>query len=167
MSALQAGVRAPEMKLNYLDGRKFVLTEALKSGPVVAAFFKVSCPVCQYAFPYYERMFKAYGKSGRVTFVGISQDDAENTAAFNQQFGVTFPALLDLQKEKYPVSSAYGLTNVPTIFLISADGGIEFSCVSWSKPDMEELAGKLAEFNGAASGPFFPAGEKVAEFKPG
>ena len=167
MSALQAGVRAPEIKLNHLDGRKFVLTEALKAGPVVAAFFKVSCPVCQYAFPYYERMFRAYGQSGKVTFVGISQDDAADTRAFNKQFGVTFPVVLDTEAEKYSASNAYGLTNVPTIFLISADGGIEFSCVSWSKPDMEELLSKLAEANNATPVPVFAAGEKVAEFKPG
>lgn len=167
MSALQAGVRAPEIKLSYLDGGRFVLTDVLKTGPVVAAFFKVSCPVCQYAFPYLERMFKAYGKSGKLTFVGISQDDAEDTQAFTREFGVTFPVLLDMEKENYPVSNAYGLTNVPTVFMISADGEIEFSCVSWSKPDMEELARKLAELNGTLPRPLFLAGEKVAEFKPG
>lgn len=167
MPALQAGVLAPEIKLNDLDGRKFVLSEALKAGPVVAAFFKVSCPVCQFAFPYVERVFQAYGKSGKIAFVGISQDDAEDTQAFNSEFGVTFPVLLDLEKEKYPVSNAYGLTNVPTVFLISPDGEIEFTCVSWSKPDMEDLAHKLAELNGSAPRPLFLAGEKVAEFKPG
>src|SRR6266852_4058998 len=123
MSALGAGVEAPEIYLSYLDGRKFSLAEARKKGPVVAAFFKVSCPVCQMAFPYLERIFKAYNKSGTFTFVGVSQDNADDTRAFNRQCGVTFPVLLDVAG-KYPVSNAYGLTNVPTVFVISPDGEI-------------------------------------------
>ena len=125
MPAIGAGVRAPEISLLSAEGSKFALTEALKRGPVVAAFYKVSCPVCQMAFPYIERLHRAYGKSGKLTLVGLSQDNASDTKAFNREFGITFPALLDTKG--YPVSNAYGLTNVPTIFLISQDGEIEMS----------------------------------------
>jgi len=52
MAALTAGTQAPEISLPTLDGKKFVLREVLQRGPVLAAFFKVSCPVCQYTFPY-------------------------------------------------------------------------------------------------------------------
>lgn len=165
MAAIGAGVRAPEITLSFLDGSKFALSEALKRGPVVAAFFKVGCPVCQMAFPYIERLFKAYGKSGKLTLIGISQDDAANTKAFNREFGVTFPVLLDAKG--YPVSNAYGLTNVPTIFLIAPDGEIERTLVSWSKPDMEHLNRKLAEISGVKPAELFHKGERVAEFKPG
>jgi peroxiredoxin len=166
MPALEAGVQAPEIELQYLDGSKFSLKEARKKGPVVAAFFKVSCPVCQLAFPYLERVFKAYEKSGKFTFVGVSQDNASDTKAFNRQFGVTFPVLLD-PAGKYPVSNAYGLTNVPTVFLISPDGEIEFSSVSWSKADMGELSRRLAKVSDTAAVEVFHSGEKVPEYKPG
>ena len=165
MSAIGAGIRAPEINLLSVDGSKFALTDALKRGPVVAAFYKVSCPVCQMAFPYIERLFKAYGKSGKIALVGVSQDIAADTKAFNREFGVTFPALLDTKG--YPVSNAYGLTNVPTIFMISPDGEIERSIVSWSKADMEGLNRKLAEMSGVKPAELFHKGERVAEFKPG
>lgn len=165
MPALVAGVRAPEINLPSLDGGKFSLQEALKGGPVVAAFFKVSCPVCQFALPYLERIFKAYGKTGKFTFVGISQDDAADTKAFAKQYGVTFPMLLD-PPGKYPASNAYGLTNVPTVFLIS-EGEIESSIVSWSKAEMEELGARLAEVSQAAPAQIFRSGEQVPEYKPG
>ena len=58
MAALQAGVRAPEFSLPTVDGKHLSLAEALEKGPVVLAFFKVSCPVCQYAFPFYQRMYE-------------------------------------------------------------------------------------------------------------
>ena len=165
MAAIGAGVRAPEIKLSTVDGGSFALNQALKRGPVVAAFFKVSCPVCQMAFPYVERLFQAYGKNGKLTLVGVSQDNSADTRAFNREFGLTFPVLLDAKG--YPVSKAYGLTNVPTIFLISPDGEIERTLVSWSKAEMEDLNRKLAEINNQKPAELFRAGEKVAEFRPG
>src|ERR1700724_448442 len=130
MPALQSGVKAPEIKLPLLDGREFSLSHARQRGPVVVAFFKVGCPVCQFAFPYLERIYKAYENSRKVTVVGISQDNAKDTEAFNREFGVTFPTLLD-SIGKYPASNAYKLTNVPSIFLISPEGEVETSIVGW------------------------------------
>lgn len=166
MPALEAGANAPAIELQYLDGRKFSLKEARQNGPVVAVFFKVSCPVCHMALPYLDRIFRAYGKSGKFTFVGVSQDNAADTQAFNRQFGVTFPVLLD-PAGKYPVSNAYGLTNVPTTFLISPEGEIEFATVSWSKADVEQLNRRLAMLTDQDVAPVFQPGEKVAEYKPG
>lgn len=166
MPALEAGVAAPEIKLPLADGREFSLAQARKRGPVVAAFFKTNCPVCQLAFPYLERIYKAYGKNGKFTLVGISQNDAAETEAFNRRFGITFPALLD-DTRKYPASNAYGLTNVPSIFMVSSDGEVEFSSVGWSKQDFEELNRRLAEISGAAPAPLFHSGEQVPDSKPG
>ncbi len=166
MPALEAGVQAPEIELQELDGGKFSLKEARKRGPVVAVFFKGSCPVCQLAFPYLDRIYKSYKKSGKFTFVGVSQDNAADTRAFNRQFGVSFPVLLD-PSGKYPVSNAFGLTNVPTYFLISPEGAIEFSSVSWSKADVEQLGRRLANISDMPVEPVFKPGEKVAEYKPG
>src|SRR5689334_18039350 len=108
MVTLAAGAQAPEFKLPTLDGHEVSLSQALKKGPVVLAFFKVSCPVCQYAFPYFERMYQA-NRNAKVTFLGISQDDVKKTGEFLKQFGVTFPVALDDPKN-YAVSNAYGLT---------------------------------------------------------
>ena len=166
MPALEAGVHAPEIELQYLDGQKFSLKEARKKGPVAAVFYKVSCPVCQMALPYLERIFKAYEKSDTSTFLGISQDNAADTKAFNREFGVTFPVLLD-PAGKYPASNAYQLTNVPTTFLILREGEIEFSTVSWSKADVEQLNRRLAALSYVAATPIFQPGESVPEFKPG
>ena len=166
MPAIGAGVRAPEINLLSVDGSKFASQDTLKRGPLVAAFFKVSCPVCQLALPYVERLFKAYGKNGRVTLVGVSQDNAADTKEFNSKFGVTFPTLLD-EKGKYPASNAYGLTNVPSTFLIDPQSEIELSSVGWSKAEMERLNHRLAEVSGLQPKPLFAPGEKIPEFKPG
>jgi peroxiredoxin len=166
MPALEAGVQAPEIELQNVDGQKFSLKEARKKGPVVAVFYKVSCPVCQMALPYLDRIFRAYGKGGKFTFVGVSQDNAADTKAFNRQYNVSFPVLLD-PVGKYPVSNAYGLTHVPTTFLISPEGEIDFSTVSWSKADVEQLNRRLASVSDLPTAQIFQPGENVSEFKPG
>ena len=164
MAALTVGAKAPEFELKTLDGKKFSLSDELARGPVVAAFFKVSCPTCQYALPFLERLYKAYAKNG-VTLVGISQNDAKETTAFNQQFGITFPVLLD-DTRSYPVSNAYGLTNVPSIFWIAQDGEIEVSSVGWVKADFEQINRK-ADTGKIPAASVFKAGEDVREFRAG
>jgi peroxiredoxin len=165
MPALAPGKAAPDFQLPILDGKTFYLKEALVQGPVVLAFFKGSCPTCQYAFPFYERLFQAY-KNRHVTLVGISQNDAKDTTAFAKEFGVTFPILLD-DTRRYPVSNAYGLTNVPTIFWVASDGQIEISSVGWSKADFEQINRRITETASLAATPLFRAGEDVLDYRAG
>jgi len=165
MAALTPGTPAPDFRLRTMDGKQFSLQEALARGPVLAAFFKISCPVCQYAFPFLDRLYKAYG--GRnLTIVGISQNDKKETAAFIKEYGVTFPVLLD-DTSTYPVSNAYGLTNVPSIFWIAQDGEIEISSVGWVRSEVEEMSRKAAEITRVGAKPVFRPGEEVPDFRAG
>jgi peroxiredoxin len=165
MAALTAGTKAPDFTLPTVAGSKFSLHEALRRGPVLAAFFKISCPVCQYTFPYLERLQKAYGE-GKITIVGISQDSQRDTAGFLKQYGVTFVNALD-DPRGYAVSNAYGLTNVPSLFLIAQDGTIEISSVGWVKKEIEEINVKLARTQQAPLASVFQAGEDVRDFRAG
>ena len=165
MAALTAGAAAPGFTLKATDGRDFSLKEALAQGPVVAAFFKISCPVCQYALPFLERVYKTYGNK-KVTVVGVSQDKQRDTIAFMKEYGITFPILLD-DPTTYPVSNAYGLTNVPTIFWIAQDGEIEVSSVGWSRRDIEDIHHRAAQEVGAGPLPLFKPGENVQDFRAG
>jgi peroxiredoxin len=165
MTALAEGKKAPDFTLSTLDGKPFSLAKALANGPVVLAFFKVSCPVCQYAFPFLERLHKAYAGKG-VTIFGVSQDNAKNTSAFMKEFGVTFPMLLD-PADNYTVSNNYGLTNVPTIFWINPDGEIEVSSVGWNKTDMERINRMMADQLKAPAHKIFNPGEDVRDFRAG
>jgi cytochrome c biogenesis protein CcmG/thiol:disulfide interchange protein DsbE len=165
MPALEAEALAPNFALRTTDGQEFSLDGSRKKTPVILAFFKVGCPTCQYAFPYLERLHKAYPKD-KLKVVGVSQDTKENTLEFMQDFGVTFPVVLDDTK-KYPASNAYGLTNVPSIFLVSTDGRVEVSSVGWSKPEIEDLNRKVAKMAGVPVAEIFKKGEQVADFKAG
>jgi peroxiredoxin len=164
MPALPVGATAPNITLNDASGKKFSL-DGTRETPVVAAFFKVGCPTCQYAFPYFERIYKAYPKD-KVSFVGVSQDVKADTDTFTKEYGVTFPVLLD-ETRSYPASNAYGLTNVPSTFVISPEGKIEFSSVGWIKREIEELNALVARLAGIPPAQIFKPGEQVQEFKAG
>jgi len=165
MPALTAGKAAPSFTLSTLDGKSFNLKDVLTRGPVILVFFKVSCPTCQYAMPFYERFFTSY-KNRPLMLVGISQNDAKDTTAFAREFGITFPLLLD-DTRSYPVSNAYGLTNVPTIFGIDRDGEIQASSVGWSKPDFDQINRRMAEVGHIPPALIFQPGDDVLEYRAG
>jgi peroxiredoxin len=153
---LEAGVRAPSFELKSLDGEKKSLEDILAAGPALLAFYKVSCPVCQLAFPYLERL--AAGQSLQV--IAISQDDVSSTKGFNQRFGVTFPTLLDQSKENYPTSNAYGISSVPSLFLVEKNGEVTKSFSGFSKRDLEAVGDRVGVK------PFRPE-DNVPEWKAG
>lgn len=163
MSHISAGHVAPDFTLRTLDGQPASLHTLLARGPVVAAFFKISCPVCQFTFPFIERM---YGQQKRsASFIGISQDDAQSTRDFCRTYGVTFPVALD--GPGYPVSSVYRLTNVPTIYLIDPDGTIRKDSTGFEKAALEEISRSLAVARSAVPASLFLAHEELPAHRPG
>lgn len=164
MAALEAGRKAPEILLPTTDGGKFSLAAALQRGPVLAAFFKISCPVCQLAAPFLDRISRAYG-NGKVTLVGVSQDSRKDTLAFMKEFGVGFPVALD-PAASYPASNAYGLTNVPSLFLIEPGGKIAVSSVGWAKAEFDDVNARFAQAVGKPKADIFD-GNSVPEWKAG
>src|SRR5882724_11875820 len=164
MPKIVPGNVAPGFSLKSVEGKEFALGSALKRGPVVLAFFKVSCPVCKFTFPFLERVFKSYGGSD-VTFLGVSQDNASASRDFANEFGVTFPILPDTAG--YPVSNAYGLTSVPTFFLIAPDGKVQVASIGFGKPEIEAIADSLADRRNITRTPLFRKDESIPDHKPG
>ena len=164
MEALAAGTPAPAWTLKDRNGKSYVLAEALKQGPVLLAFFKVSCPVCQFTFPFIERIHQAVKDKNRLHIWGISQDDARDTRDFAQEYGCTFPLLLD--ESDYAVSNQYGLTNVPTIFWVNPDGVIQVSSVGFDRKDIETIASECGKLTGQPIAVFQP-GDNVPNHTPG
>jgi peroxiredoxin len=166
MTHVNAGQAGPGFALQGLDGNTYSLDELLQKGPVVAAFFKISCPVCQFTFPFLQRLYERYGGDD-VTFLGISQDDAKATAGFAREYKITFPMALDAKEKEYPASNAYGLTSVPTIFLIDPEGTVQVSSMGFVKRDLEQIAAALAERRRMAPAALFRANEDVPANRPG
>jgi peroxiredoxin len=164
MTKIVAGNSAPGFSLAGMEGGKHSLDSLTEHGPVVVAFFKVSCPVCQFTFPFLQRLYERFGGNG-VSFAGVSQDDAQATKKFRDEYGIRFPVLLD--EKNYPVSNAYGLTSVPTIFLVDTGGRVNISSMGFVKNDLEAIARVLADWRRTPRTSLFGQDEKVPAHKPG
>src|SRR5437763_13081773 len=113
---IKAGAKAPEFTLDDMSGAKQSLSEILAQGPVLLTLYKISCPVCQLTLPFIERISK-----GSLQVIGISQDDERATAKFQKTYSPTMQTLLDRDSDDYPVSNAFGITHVPSLFLVEPD----------------------------------------------
>jgi peroxiredoxin len=133
---LTTGSTAPPFTLKDLDGVPHSLTEILSAGPVLLAFYKISCPVCQLALPFLARI-----ASGSLQIFAVSQDDPSATRRFQAKFGV-LPTLLDREEEGYPVSNAFGIAYVPTLFLVEPGGVISQVTEGFVKSDLESIGAR-------------------------
>ncbi len=145
---LSAGSKAPISSLPDL-------AEILSRGPVLLVFYKISCPTCQFTLPFLERIAKVY-----VKIVAISQDDAAGTNRFQDRFRVTMPTLLDSEDQGYPASNAFGITHVPSLFLVEPDATISLASEGFVKADLEAIGTR-------AGLPVFSAEESVPAWKAG
>lgn len=164
MPAVTAGKNAPPFELAGTDGKTYSLPAALMKGPVLAAFFKVSCPTCQYTLPFLERIYRQLRDKG-VQIWGVSQDNARDSQRFAQEFGVTFPIVIDA--DRYATSLDYGLQCVPTLFLVAPDGHVEITSDGFTKSDLLDIQRSLTRHLAATPAELFKPGERIPEYKPG
>ena len=156
---LGEGAEAPDFQLRDLSGNPRSRSKISDGKPVLLAFFKVSCPTCQYTFPFLERIYRGRANPD-IGMYAISQDDAESTREFDREFGITLPTLLDREEDGYPASNAYGLSLVPSLFLVEPDGRISLALAGFDKKGMEALGRRLGKE------PFEPD-ENVPEWRAG
>ncbi|MEJ5370036.1 MAG: TlpA disulfide reductase family protein [Bryobacteraceae bacterium] len=152
---IQAGQQAPGFSLERLDGGHATLAQLLESGPLALVFFKASCPTCQLALPFLDRLC---GSALRV--FAVSQDEAARTREFLRLFPLQMPVLLDSAAAGYPASNAYGIRYVPSLFVIEPDGVVSAVCEAFDRRAYESLAAR-------AGRPMFSPGESVPLYKPG
>jgi hypothetical protein len=131
----------------------------LATGPRAVLFYKVTCPTCQVAGPVAERLARALPEG----FVAIGQDPPERLERFRAEFG-DFPATPDL--DPYPVSDAYGVRTVPTVFVLR-DGRVDDVVESWDREGWNRAAARLGELSGREIGPLSEAGDGLPPFRPG
>jgi peroxiredoxin len=152
---LETGDLAPAVSFFDAAGHEHTLDSLLAGGPVLLAFFKVSCPVCQMTLPYLQRL-----AGGRLRIVPVSQDNAEATLGFSQAFSFELPSLFDREEDEYPASNAFHLTNVPSLFVVEPGRRIVWDSVGFVKRDLLVLG----ESDGKA---LFHSGDMVPELKAG
>jgi cytochrome c biogenesis protein CcmG/thiol:disulfide interchange protein DsbE len=119
-----AGRLAPALPRELLAGSPATLATlraTAKGRPTLLVFWASWCEPCRHEAPAVERFVLSPAGSGRVVGVDWS-DEAASARSFISKYHWSFSNLRDGEGS---VGYAYGLTGLPTTFVIGADGRIE------------------------------------------
>lgn len=112
------GHPAPDFALQTLDGQTLQLSD-LEGQAVVLNFWASWCPPCRAEMPELEQAYQD-NQSGGLVVLGVNQGEQQPVAAdFVQQFGLTFPVVLD---QDLFASRIYKVNSLPTTFFIDRNG---------------------------------------------
>jgi peroxiredoxin len=117
------GFLAPEFALTSLQGEFFTLSD-LRGQVVVVNLWATWCPPCRAEMPALQSAYQAYQDEG-VVLLAVNTTDQDSTASvesFVDEFGLTFPILLDFEGI---ASRLYQLQALPSTFFIDRDGVIQ------------------------------------------
>ncbi len=101
--------------------RGTITLSELRGKIVVINFWTTWCPPCREETPALEASYEAY-KDSEVVILGLNltdQDSLKDVEAFVQEFGLTYPVLLDRDGS---VGLMYQLNGLPTTFFINREG---------------------------------------------
>lgn len=120
--APRIGSFAPDFKLKDLNGRTVRLADFRGKNPIFLNFWASWCPACRQEAPENEKMHGQIRPKG-LKVVAVSVDQGLNAVSevkkFMEEFKVAFTPLLDPRHE---VLDLYGVTAIPTTFLIDRKG---------------------------------------------
>lgn len=117
---LKVGDVAPDFALVDLDGESHQLSDYKGQG-VFLNFWGTWCAPCKKEMPAMGRQYQVYKDQGvQVLAVNIAESDMK-VRTFAEQYGMTFPTLIDTTKS---VMQAYNVKPLPTTLLINPDGKI-------------------------------------------
>ncbi len=164
MAFLEAGTSAPSVTLEDASGKALTLAEQANGGWLLAVFFKVGCGTCKFSAPYFEKIHQAYGGKPGFRLFGVSQDTPEDTQSFMDEHGASFPNVYDTT---HWASADFGLTNVPTWFLLDEGGGVLDSNTGFCRTDLNVLSERIAGHLGEEAVVVSPGDDGAPELKPG
>jgi peroxiredoxin len=127
---------APDFALADLSGRAIRLS-SLRGKVVLVNLWATWCPPCRDEMPSMERLYQRFRDRG-MELLAVSQDDAgarQKVADFVQDLGVTFPVLLDPERE---VGSRYGVWGYPETFVLDREGRVVERVIgprAWDSPE--------------------------------
>lgn len=134
---------APDWALKDFDGNEVSLS-GLRGNVVIIDFWATWCGPCRKTMPLIDKFFQD-NKRPNVKVFGINvwerQKDPEKVKGFVKSNGFKFPILFGDDK----VASNYGVTGIPTLFVIAPDGKIAYRHVGYNPNTAETLTWQVDE----------------------
>ncbi|MFF2089869.1 TlpA disulfide reductase family protein [Paenibacillus sp. NPDC058174] len=128
MSSLTIGINqgniAPDFELNTLEGDSFKLSD-FRGKKVIVNMWATWCPPCRAEMPDMQKFYDKH-KDENITVIAInmttSEKSVDSVPKFLNEFGITFPVLLDDTNKAGDIFQVYAL---PTSFIIDSKGIIQ------------------------------------------
>jgi peroxiredoxin/outer membrane lipoprotein-sorting protein len=111
------GASAPDFQLTALDGRQVALS-SFRGQHVLIDFWATWCPPCKKALPHIQALSE--GTTGLVVLT-VNAEPASVARPFLDKYGYSFTTLVDADRS---VSANYGVSAIPTTFIIAPDGTV-------------------------------------------
>jgi len=122
-SSLKVGRAAPDFELSSLNGDLVRLSQ-FKGQPVLLSIGASWCPDCRVEAPILQELHERHPEL--VVLMVDSKEGLETVRDFSDEFGFTFPVLLD---QDGSVSDLYQIFAIPTELFIDADGIIRAKAI--------------------------------------
>ena len=124
-------MQATDFSLPTLTGKEQSLAEE-KGKVVIINFWASWCNPCNIEAPHLQSYYEKHQEDVEILGVNVtSKDKKAAVQTFVDQYGLTFPILLDQSGD---VSTMYGAFTIPTTIILNRNGEIE-----------QEIAGPLEE----------------------
>jgi peroxiredoxin len=143
-TAYKPGQKVPDFTLSSLDGQAYHFEELVKTKPVLILFFSSSSNPSRLQIGGIDKHLKEE-KDPRFQAILISEDSRSDLESMKKDLGVTSPILLDADGV---VTAKYGITAVPSVFLVGKDGKLIYATVGDEGFSVFKIQGKLSD-NGA------------------
>lgn len=121
---LGVGEKAPDFKLQTLDGKEVSLSD-YRGKKVILNFWATWCPPCKAEMPHMQSFYEEQAEESNVEILAVnlmSQDNGKKAVAdFVKQYGLTFPIPLD---ESGTAGERYDIVTIPTSYIVNTDGTI-------------------------------------------
>ena len=131
------GEPAPQFETSDVEGNIQTIEKYTKNGKVVMLYFWADwCPTCKQEFPETQSYYEKLQKEGlEILAINVKQPK-EASEKFKEQFGATFPMLID---EEGKISDLYKVEELPTNFFIDEEGKIIRKIVGWVSEQQAEV----------------------------
>ncbi|MEK4129586.1 TlpA disulfide reductase family protein [Solibacillus sp. FSL W8-0474] len=114
-------VKATDFTLQALDQQQYSLSDSQGKWTIVN-FWASWCEPCKMEAPHLQRLYEEYNDQLEILAVNMTtKDRQDDVQKFVNEYGLTFPVLLDEQGD---VSMTYGAFTIPTTIFIDEKGNI-------------------------------------------
>jgi len=112
------GHPAPEISLVSTSGEPMRLSE-FRGKPVIINFWATWCAPCRIETPELQAVHRERGDDVVIFSVNATSQDQGNIEGFIEEFGVTFPVVLDSAGQAF---TDYNVLGLPTTVFVDTDG---------------------------------------------